>query len=293
MTRCRIRWAVPRQPLADFLGSRTLTTSQERPATAEAVMDLDEAAKAFRDFVAIIKALRTPGTGCPWDLEQTHRTLRPYLIEETYEVLDALDRGDDGAFRGELGDLLLQIVLHAQVAADRGAFGITDVIRGIAGKMVRRHPHVFGGAQVSGADEVRRNWEQIKAAETLPALLRAQRLGDKAGRLPFDVTSLAAAIARVREDLAGLEGQVQAAADTPQRDRLEQEFGALLFDLCQVARRLGVSAEDSLRAWNRRFVERFRRMEELAPRPPAECSTEELEAAWRRAKADSGATGQG
>jgi MazG family protein len=258
------------------------------PTHKEAVMDLDEAAKAFREFVAIIKALRTPGTGCPWDLEQTHHTLRPYLIEETYEVLDALDRGDDRAFRGELGDLLLQIVLHAQVADDRGAFAVTDVVGGIADKMVRRHPHVFGGAQVSGSDQVRLNWEQIKAAETreqgadtsagaalarvpegLPALLRAQRLGEKGARLPFDVTGLAGVFVRAREQLAKLEAQLGATTETPrltgpQRERLEQELGELLFDLCQVARRLGVSAEDGLRACNRRFVERCRRLEEQA-----------------------------
>jgi MazG family protein len=237
-------------------------------------MDLDEAAKAFREFVAIIKALRTPGTGCPWDLEQNHHTLRPYLIEETYEVLDAIDRGDDSAFRGELGDLLLQIVLHAQLADDRGAFAITDVIRGIADKMVRRHPHVFGGVRVSGSDEVRRNWEQIKATEardqgadaspaaalarvpeSLPALLRAERLGEKAATVPADATSLAAALTRLQEELAELEGTP--GLTEPQRARLEQQFGELFFDLCQLARRLGVSAEDSLRAYNRRFVEQF------------------------------------
>jgi MazG family protein len=128
-------------------------------------MDLDEAARAFREFVAVIRALRTPGTGCPWDLEQDHRSLRPYLLEEAHEVLDAIDRGDDDHFREELGDLLLQVVLHAQVADDRGAFDITAVVRGIKDKMVRRHPHVFGSVKVSGSDEVRRNWEQIKAAE--------------------------------------------------------------------------------------------------------------------------------
>src|SRR3954470_6081166 len=116
----------------------------------EVMMDLDESAKAFRELAAVIQALRTPGTGCPWDLEQDRRTLRPYLIEEAYEVLDAIDSGDDRAFREELGDLLLQVVLHAQVADDRGAFSITEVVRGIAAKMVRRHPHVFGSLQVSG-----------------------------------------------------------------------------------------------------------------------------------------------
>jgi tetrapyrrole methylase family protein/MazG family protein len=165
-------------------------------------MDRDEAAQVFREFVTVIQKLRTPGTGCPWDLEQTHDTLRPYVLEETYEVLDAIDQRDDHALRDELGDLLLQVVLHAQVAEDRGAFSITEVIRGITAKMVRRHPHVFGSVQVSGPAEVLRNWEQIKAAEKqeeggppahtsaleripegLPALLRAQRVGQRAARL--------------------------------------------------------------------------------------------------------------
>src|SRR4051794_24257203 len=179
-------------------------------------MELDEAAQAFREFVAVVRALRAPGTGCPWDLEQDHRTLRPYLVEEAYEVLDAIDRGDDRAFREELGDLLLQVVLHAQVADDRGAFSITEVVRGIAEKMVRRHPHVFGSVRVSGSAEVVRNWAQIKAAEKgageasqaaafarlpegLPALLRAQRLGEKAAKVGFDWGSARAAFDKARD----------------------------------------------------------------------------------------------
>jgi len=224
-------------------------------------MDLDEAASAFRELVSVIRALRTPGTGCPWDLEQDHRTLRPFLVEEAYEVLDAIDRGDDRALQEELGDLLLQAVLHAQVADDRGAFSIAEVARGIAEKMVRRHPHVFGGVRVSGSGEVLRNWEEIKAAEkraagvdgsadeglagvpeALPALLRAQRLGAKAAPLRGTLETCPT------ELLAGLE----AAADK------EQALGELLFGLCQAARRLGVNAEDSLRGANRRFIERCR-----------------------------------
>jgi tetrapyrrole methylase family protein/MazG family protein len=276
------------------------------------MMDLDEAAKAFRELVAIIKALRTPGTGCPWDLEQNHRTLRSYLIEESYEVLDAIDRGDDRAFQGELGDLLLQIVLHAQVADDRGAFSITDVIRGISAKMVRRHPHVFGSVQVSNSDEVRRNWEQIKAAEargeggetspaaalarvpeSLPALLRAQRLGEKADRIPFEDAPVSGALERVRQDLAELEGKVGTAAPDSQRAGLEHEFGELFFSLCQLARRLGISAEDSLRACNRRFVDCFRRMEEQTPRPLHDLSGVELEAAWQKAREAAGMDTEG
>lgn len=227
-------------------------------------MDLDDAATAVRELVSVIRTLRTPGVGCPWDLEQDHRTLRPYLVEEAYEVLDAIDRDDDRDLREELGDLLLQVVLHAQIADDRGAFSIAEVARDIAAKMVRRHPHVFGGVPVNGSAEVLRNWEQIKAAEkaarggtaspadaltsvpeALPALLRAQRLGQKAAR----THSGADAPAGVQEALSTLEA-------SPDR---EHALGEILFGICQLARRLGVNAEDSLRAANRRFVESVRR----------------------------------
>jgi len=128
-------------------------------------MPLDEAAQAFQEFVAVVRALRTPGTGCPWDLEQDHQSLRPYLLEEANEVLDAIARGDDALLQEELGDLLLQVVLHAQLAADRRAFSIAEVVRGITAKMIRRHPHVFGSVQVSGVEDVKRIWAEIKAAE--------------------------------------------------------------------------------------------------------------------------------
>ena len=237
-------------------------------------MDLDEAAKVFREFVAIVKALRTPGTGCPWDLEQDHQTLRPYLIEEAYEVLDAIDRGNDRALREELGDLLLQVVLHAQVAEDRGAFTIGDVVGGIAEKMVRRHPHVFGSVRVNGSAEVLRNWEKIKAEEqqaqgetsspaaalerlpeALPALLCAQRLDEKAAKIHGDQPPLAAVFTAVREELARLEAECQRVSAS---GVLENRLGDLLFGLTQLGRRLGLSAEDSLRACNRRFIERVR-----------------------------------
>ena len=256
-------------------------------------MDLDEAAKAFREFVEVIRALRTPGTGCPWDLEQDHRTLRPYLTEEAYEVLDAIDRGADAPLCEELGDLLLQIVLHAQVADDRGAFDIADVVRGITAKMVRRHPHVFGTVRVSGSAEVSRNWERIKAAETggaapspsasmghlpegLPALLRAQRVGEKAARFHLDGGSLD----QVREGLARLKREAPA--------RAERELGDVLFALCQVAGRLGLRAEESLRDSTRHFIDRFTRMERQAAKPLEELSREELTEAWRKAAEDEG-----
>jgi ATP diphosphatase len=258
----------------------------------ETMVDLDEATREFREFVVVIKKLRTPGTGCPWDLEQDHASLRPFLIEEAYEVLDAIDGGDDGAFREELGDLLLQVVLHAQVADDRGVFSIADVIRGIERKMVRRHPHVFETKEPLSSADVLRNWDQIKAAEAaakgrdpspaaalarlpeaLPALQRAQRLGEKAAKMESDTSTIATVLAKAHEEFAELENEARSLAaprtEPPassqtarrlpgeQRATLEQKMGDVLFALAQLARRLGFSAEDSLRACNKRFVERF------------------------------------
>jgi MazG family protein len=257
-------------------------------------MATDDASRAFADFVAVVKALRTPGTGCPWDLAQNHRTLRPYLIEETYELLEAIDRADDRALQEELGDVLLQVVLHAQLAADREAFSIKDVVEGIHHKMVRRHPHVFGDTRVEGTGDVLRNWDRIKEAETrdrggdrsaaplagvpgaLPALLRAQRLGSRAARAQLDDAAEAYTLSRVLQMLADLQHEVGQGLDQApapladdRRVRRENALGEVLFALCQLARRLGVNAEDSLRACNARFVERIQaRAARTAERQP-------------------------
>jgi MazG family protein len=243
-------------------------------------MDLDDAASAFREFVSVVKALRTPGTGCRWDLEQTHRTLRPYLLEETYELLEAIEAGDDRALREELGDVLLQVVLHAQLAWDRAAFDVKEVLERIIEKMVRRHPHVFGGVSVSGTADVLRNWERIKEGEaggkrgegagplagvprTLPALARAQRLGAKAARASLDEGAEGYTLSLVRARLVALEKNSaalprgEATAQDERRARVENDLGEVLFALCQVARHLGINAEDSLRATCARFEERI------------------------------------
>jgi MazG family protein len=266
----------------------------------EAAMDLDEAAKAFREFVGVIKALRTPGTGCPWDLEQDHRTLRPFLVEEACEVVDAIDRGDDSALCEELGDLLLQAVLHAQVADDRGAFSITEVARGIAEKMVRRHPHVFGEVRVGTSAEVKRNWESIKAAEhqakghdaspasalgripeSMPALLRATRLGEKAAKAGLGDGPYDRLLLLISDHVITLQGDARTAMESIGREpvsaadaarrmhpdlRHQVDFilGELLFAICQLARLLGLNAEDSLRACSRRFIESFQGSEPTA-----------------------------
>lgn len=283
-------------------------------------MNVQEAAAAFAGFVDVVKALRTPETGCPWDLEQDHLSLRPYLIEETYEVLEVIEQGNDKALCDELGDLLLQVVLHAQVADDRGAFSITDVVNSVREKMVRRHPHVFGETQVSGSDDVLKNWERIKMAESkdkadapqthgeslaripraLPALLRAQRLGDKAAKVHFDWSSLKGVFAKVKEELDELEqeivaidaviatstspGQTGSAIPAVAKAKLEHELGDVLFSLCQLARWLGTSAEDALRLCAERFISRFRTMENEVGTPLSELDESALEAAWQSAK---------
>src|SRR5438309_2617442 len=210
-------------------------------------------AEAFTRLVDIMARLRAPG-GCPWDREQTPASLRPYLLEEVYEVLEAIDAGDAAHLRDELGDLLLQIVFQSQLAAEEGRFDAADVARAIAAKLVRRHPHVFGDVQVRDADEVIRNWRRIKSEErrakgddhdlfagvpqALPALLRADQLGEKAGHVGLDWTDAAGVLEKVREEQRELEAAV-ASAD---RGAIEHELGDLLLAVASLGRHLGVSA---------------------------------------------------
>lgn len=267
----------------------------------------DNIAAAFTHFVEVIAALRHPESGCPWDLEQTHLSLRPYLIEESYEVLEAIESGDDSELALELGDVLLQVVLHAQVAKERGAFDIEQVIRGVCEKMIRRHPHVFGETTVKSSAEVLKNWEQIKLSEggkpvkaevspalqgvpaALPALLRAQRLGEKASKHHFDWSSTEEVWQKVYEELRELEAELPAASaehaqHSEAKKRATHELGDLLFALCQTARFLGINAEDALREGCDRFTTRFSTMERLLTRPLSELNGAELEAAWQEAK---------
>jgi MazG family protein len=234
-------------------------------------------AETFTRLVDIMARLRAPG-GCPWDREQTPETLRPYVLEEAYEVLDALDRGQPDAIRDELGDLLLQVVFHAQLAAEAGQFTIADVATAIADKLVRRHPHVFGDTQVRDAREVVRNWTRIKAEErrargddghddpfagvpgTLPALLRGQQLGEKAHHLGLDWDAPAAVLDKVREEQRELEHAVAAG----ERPAIEHELGDLLLTLTSLARHLGVSAELALQGAGNRLIARSRHAEAAA-----------------------------
>ncbi len=261
----------------------------------------------FEEFIAVIKALRDPKSGCPWDLEQTHESLRPYLIEECYEVLEAIDAKDDSEFCSELGDLLLQPILHAQIADDRSSFNINNVLKAVTEKMIRRHPHVFGDTTVSSSNEVLKNWEKIKQDENkskspekksaltgvpneLPALIRAQRLGEKASKVSFDWDSVSQVWDKCMEEVQELRAELpteKSQMTETQKTRCEEELGDILFGLCQMARWLGLSAEDALRSCNKRFVNRFHKMEETINGPLNEKTIDELEAAWQKAKTDS------
>ena len=270
---------------------------------------MSHAAAKFARLVDIIARLRAPG-GCPWDRAQTPQTLRPYLVEETYEVLDALDAEDWTELQEELGDVLLQVVLHAQLMAEAGRFGIADVVESIAEKMVRRHPHVFGDATAESPDEVSRNWARIKAAEkrakagaaarddaersvldgvpkSAPALIQAQRLGEKAAKVGFDWPSAAEVFDKVDEESRELLAEINR-ADAGNRQRaMEHELGDLLFTLTSLARHLDLDAESALRKANARFGRRFRFMEAQLARGGEDmhaASASRLEAWWQAAK---------
>lgn len=246
-------------------------------------------------FQAVVARLRAPG-GCPWDREQTHRSLRPFLLEEAYEVLEALEIDDTDMLREELGDLLLQILLHVQIAVEEGAFKMVDVVRHILAKLIRRHPHVFGDVQVSGPSEVIANWEEIKRHEkangeepasilagvpsTLPALARAQAIQRRAARVGFDWPDIEGVWAKVAEELAELRAAESGRARA-------SEVGDLLFTVVNLARWLDVDAELALRAATLKFEGRFKALEEQCAAQglrPEELSLEELDALWEGVK---------
>lgn len=268
----------------------------------------DAAASEFARLVEIIARLRAPD-GCPWDRAQTPQTLRPYLVEETYEVLDALDAEDWTELQEELGDVLLQVVLHAQLMAEAGRFGIADVVETIAEKMVRRHPHVFGDATADSPDEVSRNWARIKAAEkrakagtgtddvqrsvldgvpaSAPALIQAQRLGEKAAKVGFDWPSAAEVFDKVAEESRELSAEIDHADADNRKQAMEHELGDLLFTLTSLARHLDLDAESALRKANARFGRRFRFVEAQLARGGEDVyatSAPRLEALWQAAK---------
>jgi len=248
-------------------------------------------------LVGLMQRLLAPD-GCPWDREQTLATLVPYLVEETYEVVDALAAGDVDDHREELGDLLLQIVFQSELRFAEGKFGIDDVARGIVAKLVRRHPHVFGDTVAKDADAVLANWAKLKAAEkaekgkhgalhgipaSAPALLRATRAGEKAGAVGFDWTDADGPRVKVDEELA----EFDAARAGGDREEMQRELGDVLFALTNLARRLNLDAEQALRGSIDRFSSRFRHLElalEADGRAVSDASPDELERLWQAAK---------
>jgi MazG family protein len=267
------------------------------------------ARKSIDDLLAVMAALRTPGSGCPWDLEQTFKTIAPYTIEEAYEVADAIEKGDMGALKEELGDLLLQVVYHARMAEEEGAFAFAEVVEAITAKMIRRHPHVFGTEAERAAGAAPGFWQRIKAKEkasvaggvlddvpaAIPALTRAVKLQDKAARVGFDWPSLAPVFDKLKEELSELENAVASGAgetasgSAADREKIEEEFGDLLFVVANVARHLKIDPEGALRAANQKFIRRFGRIEaSLAAdgRSPAQSTLAEMDRLWDQAKAE-------
>jgi ATP diphosphatase len=260
--------------------------------------------KPSRDIsrlLEIMAALRTPGSGCPWDLEQNFRTIAPYTLEEAYEVADAIEHDDLDGLRDELGDLLLQVVFHARMAQEQGAFEFGDVVQAITEKLIRRHPHVFADADGKTAQAVKGLWERIKAEEraakgqkvqtgalagvpvALPALIRALKLQEKAGKVGFDWNDPRAVLAKIREEADEIEEALDAGgADAP------AEVGDLLFAVVNLARHLKADPEALLRATNLKFERRFGSIETALAKDgksPSDASLDEMEALWNAAKA--------
>jgi MazG family protein len=257
----------------------------------------------FPELVEVMARLRDPEGGCPWDLKQSHETLRRYVIEEAFEVVDAVDSGDPDLLTEELGDLLLQVVFHAQLGREEGVFDIDDVCAGIVEKLVRRHPHIFGDVKVADADEVLTNWNAIKAAEkgaagqspresvldgiprSYPALLGALEVSRRAVKVGFEWPDASGVLDKLEEEVAELRAEVL--TDTPDTARVASELGDLLFTVVNVGRKLGIDAETALRQQVARFSRRFRHIEARAAesgRPVDALTLEEMEAFWQEAK---------
>jgi MazG family protein len=266
---------------------------------------IDSPGSLFEQLLDVMSRLRSPD-GCPWDREQTRASLKAYLVEETYEVLEAIESDRSDALREELGDLLFQVVFHTEIARERGEFDMSDLLRRLTDKMIGRHPHVFGSANVETPREALAQWEAIKQREAaregkrrsvvdgvpraLPALLRAQRLGSKAARVNFDWRDPQSAWDKVEEEMR----EACDALSANDRAKFEEELGDLLFSLVNVARLSSVDAEDALHGANEKFRRRFVAMEaDLEARgiSVAAAGTDELERAWLRAKTNERATG--
>lgn len=262
-------------------------------------MENDRIREEFAALVETVARLRAPD-GCPWDREQTHTSLKRYAVEETYEVLDAIDTGEPAKLEDELGDLLLQVLLHAEISRENSEFDIADVCVRIREKLQRRHPHVFADVQVSGVDDVLHNWEQIKRAEpgheerksaldgvprSLPALMRAAKISKKAARTGFDWPEAGAIVEKLREETAELEEAIQKG----DKGEMRYEIGDLLFTVVNIARFQGIDPEEALTEMLGRFTMRFNRIESTAAeqgRDVSDMTLDEMDAIWNKAKDD-------
>lgn len=261
-----------------------------------------QSGEEFEKLVELIARLRAPG-GCPWDREQTHESLKPMMLEEAYEVVEAIDEGDDQELVGELGDLLLQVVFHSQIATEENRFNVAEVIDRISSKMIRRHPHVFGDDKAENTDDVLRSWEALKAAELaakgkdpgegsmldsvstkLPAVMEAFQMTTKVSRVDFDWPDAAAVIEKLDEEVAELK---EAVAVNTSHKEIADEVGDLLFVVVNVARLLGIDPESALKSSNRKFRRRFRYIEDRLReqgREPADSDHVEMNVLWGDAK---------
>ena len=265
-------------------------------------MDYKETLNALQELIEIVAELRSPDGGCPWDLQQTPQTLIPYIIEEAYETVAAIQSKDTDAIAEELGDLLLQVVLQAQIAGEYQQFSLTEVAQGIAEKLIRRHPHVFGNLEVEDVGEVRQNWEQIKAEEkgenpeqaqllsrkldrysrTLPPLMASMKMSKKAAAMGFEWDKIEDVWGKFQEEL----GEFQEALAGEDKEHQQAELGDLLFTIINIARWYDLDPSQALQGTNQRFVKRLEKMENFADRPLTEYSLEELDRLWEKAKRD-------
>ena len=255
---------------------------------------------AIQNLIEVVAQLRSPEGGCPWDLQQTPESLTPYVIEEAYEVVNAIKSGDQKAIAEELGDLLLQVVLQAQIASEEHQFSLTEVAQGITDKLIRRHPHVFANVEVEGVEDVRRNWEQIKAAEkgenpqltqllshklsryarSLPPLMGSMKMSKKAAAAGFEWENIEGVWEKFEEELA----EFKDALKTDDPGHQEAELGDVLFTLVNIARWYELDPSDALSGTNQRFIKRLSKMEAFAERPLTDYTLDELEALWQQAK---------
>jgi XTP/dITP diphosphohydrolase len=256
---------------------------------------------AVQQLVDVVAQLRSPNGGCPWDLQQTPESLIPYVIEEAYETVDAIQSGNPKAMCEELGDLLLQVVLQAQIASETGQFTLTDIAQGISEKLIRRHPHVFGDRQVTDLDEIYRSWEQIKAVEkgedpntipplskklarygrSLPPLAASLKISQKAASAGFEWENIDGVWDKFHEEL----GELQDAIAQGDKAHQQAELGDLLFTIINLARWLNLDPSAALQGTNRRFIQRLQQMEAVSDRPLQDYTLAELETLWQQAKA--------